>query len=157
MSTACGVLEQLLKCGCEQSMLLITPMKTVHTPWDAVVKQQQQKRASVAEGVEHPGPSCPAGGEGQGCSHHGEPLGVSAPSSTGLPCAPAPHFQVRVSKRDENGLKPVFTAAPLTLAHRCRPPTGPRRDEWIHLLWSIHKTCQVKGASPQRPHIIPFI
>lgn len=65
-------------------------MKTVHTPWDAVVKQEQQKMASVVEGVEHPGPLCTAGGEGQGCSHHGEPLGVSATSSTGLPCAPAP-------------------------------------------------------------------
>ena len=46
--------------------------------------------ASVAEGVEQPGPSCSAGGEGQRCSHYGEPLGVSTTSSTGLPCAPAP-------------------------------------------------------------------
>lgn len=49
-------------------MLLIAPMKTVHAPWNAVVKQQQQKMASVAEGVEHPGPSCLLVGRDRGAA-----------------------------------------------------------------------------------------
>lgn len=130
-------------------MLLITPLKTVHTHWDAVVKQQQQKMASVAEGVEQPGPSCTAGGRGSGAATVGN-HSVSQPQVTTRPSTSTSRCE---QPRDENGLKPVFTAALLTLAHRCRPPTDPRRDEWIHLLWSVHKTRQVKGASHKSPPI----
>ena len=46
----------------------------------AIVKQQLQKIASIAEGVEKLEPSCTAGGNGKRCNRYGGPFGVSSAS-----------------------------------------------------------------------------